>query len=612
MEHLLYFFRRLQTFAGKILYVNLLAMVLVSFLQGMEIFLLLPLVNISGIMGANADFTVRLGIIQFLVDFLKMLGLPLILGIYILLVIGQSLLQRNITIRNVTIMQGFNLNLRFKTYSAILRSNWDFFIRKRKSDIINTLTTEMGRVGSGLNMSLQFITFLIFSLIQVGVAFWLSAELTFFVLVCGVIHMFMARRFVKRAKVLGNVSLEIAQSYLAGITDQLNGIKDIKSNTLEESRLIWLRKMTSKMWDEQAAYIELKANSELLLKVSSAVFISLFLFLSVTIFHSHPAQLLLVIMIFFRVWPRITVMQSSAQQIAACLPAFKVLAELEKECNEAREIREGGFNYKNVSPVRIEYGIECRNVFFRYNPKEPIYALQDISLHIPANRMIAIVGRSGAGKSTLIDVLMGLMQPERGEVLLDGSPLTEDKIMALRRSISYIPQDPFLFNASIRDNLLLIDPNASEEELWRALEFSVSAEFVKKFPRGLDTVIGDRGVRLSGGERQRLVLARAILRKPSILVLDEATSALDTENETKIQGVLDRLRGEITVIVIAHRLSTIRNADQVIVLDQGRVIQKGGFRQLAREKRGLFRNLLRNQTGAADITHNLTKQREGL
>jgi len=174
MEHLLYFFRRLQTFAGKILYVNLLAMVLVSFLQGMEIFLLLPLVNISGIMGANADFTVRLGIIQFLVDFLKMLGLPLILGIYILLVIGQSLLQRNITIRNVTIMQGFNLNLRFKTYSAILRSNWDFFIRKRKSDIINTLTTEMGRVGSGLNMSLQFITFLIFSLIQVGV-YWFAA-----------------------------------------------------------------------------------------------------------------------------------------------------------------------------------------------------------------------------------------------------------------------------------------------------------------------------------------------------------------------------------------------------------------------------------------------------
>jgi ATP-binding cassette subfamily C protein len=349
------------------------------------------------------------------------------------------------------------------------------------------------------------------------------------------------------------------------------------------------------MRNEQTGYIELKATSELLSKISSAVFISLFIYLSVKILHARPAQLLLIITIFFRLWPRIAVMQSSAEQIASCLPAFKVLAELNNECHEAREIKDRDFNNQSKSQVCIEQGIECRNVFFRYNPQEPIYALQDISIHIPANRMIAIVGRSGAGKSTLIDVLMGLMQPERGEVLLDGVPLVEDKILALRRSISYVPQDPFLFNASIRDNLLLIDPNAPEEELWRALELSVSAEFVKRLPQGLDTVIGDRGVRLSGGERQRLVLARAILRKPSILVLDEATSSLDTENEKKVQEVLERLKGTVTIVVIAHRLSTIRNADQVIVLDQGKVIQRGRFTQLARDKKGLFSNLLENQ-----------------
>lgn len=611
MQHLLHFFRRLQNFAGKILYVNLLGMVLVSLLQGMETFLLLPLINVSGILDVNHDFGSYTGVIKMLADFFKMLGLPLILGIYISLVLGQSLLQRNITIRNVTIMQGFNLNLRFTTYSAILRSNWDFFMKKRKSDIINTLITEMGRVGSGLNMSLHFITYLIFGLIQLAIAFWLSARLTFFVLLCGVVYAFLAKRFIKKAKTLGSVTSEIAQSYLAGISDQLNGIKDIKSNTLEESRLIWLQKITRKMQDEQTAYIELKATSELLLKITSAVFISLFLYFSITFFHTRPAQLIVVIMIFFRLWPRIAVMQSTAEQIAACLPAFKVLAELEKECDEAREVKNRGSNKRSISPIRLEEGIECRNLFFRYNRKEPVYALEDVSLHIPANRMIAIVGRSGAGKSTLIDVLMGLMQPERGEILLDGSPLTEDKIMGLRRSISYVPQDPFLFNASIRENLLLIEPDATDANLWKALEFSASAEFVRKFPQGLETVIGDRGVRLSGGERQRLVLARAILRKPSILVLDEATSALDTENETKIQGVLDRLKGEMTVIIIAHRLSTIRNADQVIVLDQGRIIQKGGFRQLAQEKRGLFSKLLSNQTGPAHAAESLKKQQEG-
>ncbi|TWI58129.1 ATP-binding cassette subfamily C protein [Halalkalibacter nanhaiisediminis] len=135
--------------------------------------------------------------------------------------------------------------------------------------------------------------------------------------------------------------------------------------------------------------------------------------------------------------------------------------------------------------------------------------------------------------------------------------------------------------------------------MWEALQFSSAAEFVKKLPKDLDSLIGDRGIKLSGGERQRLVLARAMLRKPSVLVLDEATSALDTENEANIQAALERLKGKVTIIVIAHRLSTIRNADQVVVLDQGQVIQKGGFRQLAEEKRSVFSHLLQNQMKAS-------------
>ena len=138
----------------------------------------------------------------------------------------------------------------------------------------------------------------------------------------------------------------------------------------------------------------------------------------------------------------------------------------------------------------------------------------------------------------------------------------------------------------------MIEPNASEEEIWDALSFAAAAEFVQTLPKGLDTLIGDRGVRLSGGERQRLVLARAILRKPSILVLDEATSALDAENEVKIQSAIERLKGTMTIVVIAHRLSTIRNADQVIVLGKGEIVQKGEFNQLAKERKGVFRSLL--------------------
>jgi ABC-type multidrug transport system fused ATPase/permease subunit len=190
---------------------------------------------------------------------------------------------------------------------------------------------------------------------------------------------------------------------------------------------------------------------------------------------------------------------------------------------------------------------------------------------------------------------MGLNKPEKGQVFLDGKLLTDDKLLSLRKVISYVPQDPFLFNGSIRENLLLVEPNSSDKQIWEALEFSSAAEFVKALPFGLETVIGDRGVKISGGERQRLVLARAILRNPSILILDEATSALDTENEVKIQEAIERLKGKMTIIVIAHRLSTIRNADQVVVFEDGEIIQQGEYVQLSMEKKGMFRNLILRQ-----------------
>ena len=310
-------------------------------------------------------------------------------------------------------------------------------------------------------------------------------------------------------------------------------------------------------------------------------------------FQAQSAQLMLIIVIFARLWPRVSGIQSNLEQLGSLIPSFKALIDLQNECLKAQEINEE--SYTNVEPILIKDGLECQNVYFRYNQNQSSYALENINILIPANHMTAIVGPSGAGKSTLIDLLMGLNQPEKGNVLVDGTVLTNDNVLSLRRSISYVPQDPFLFNATVRDNLLMIEPNASEEQIWEALEFSSAAEFVKKLPQGLDTLIGDRGIRLSGGERQRIVLARAILRKPSILVLDEATSALDTENEAKIQEALERLKGKMTIIIIAHRLSTIRNADQVIVLNQGKIIQKGGFSELAGEKKGMFSHLLGNQ-----------------
>ena len=297
---------------------------------------------------------------------------------------------------------------------------------------------------------------------------------------------------------------------------------------------------------------------------------------------AQQEQLLLIILIFSRLWPTFTGIQGNLENISATIPAFQTILKVEEESARAKELSD----YSTDHSILLKQGIECRNVFFKYNKEETGYTLKNIHLSIPANKMTAIVGPSGAGKSTLIDILMSLMTPDKGELLRDGKSVSKDAIFSLRQSISYVSQDPFLFNESIKMNLQMVDPNATEEQLWEALEFSAAADFVRKLPQGLDTLIGDRGIRLSGGERQRLVLARAILRKPSILILDEATSALDTENEAKIQRAIERLKGTMTIIVIAHRLSTIHKADQVIVMDQGEIIQVGDYNQLAKEKEG--------------------------
>ncbi|MEB3100768.1 ABC transporter ATP-binding protein [Ferviditalea candida] len=594
MEAVLYFTKKLHAYAGRILYFNLLGIVFISLLDGIGVFLLIPMLSMTGMLNLSIGSTPVSGYFSFLMSFPKTYGLLLILGIYIVLIIGQSFVKRNLSLRDIKIHTGFINHIRLETYRALLLANWDFFTKKRKSDLINSLTEELGRVTSGTNLFLQFLASLVFTLIQVGIAFWLSVKMTLFVLFCGMISVFLSRRFISKAKMLGNQTTVLAKIYLAGITDHFNGIKDIKSNMLEESRYRWLNSWCEQIAHERYEHSKLTTNSQLLYKIAFALIIAVFIYFSVAVFDARGEQLLLIILIFSRLWPRFTSIQSNLEQIAASIPAFKALMKLQRDCKFAKE-SEGEHMNNKVEPLHMNEGLECRHVYFRYNPYEAVPTLQDINIHIPAKSMTAIVGPSGAGKSTLIDLLMGMLKPEQGRICVDGDPLTDDRIFSFRRSISYVPQDPFLFNASIRENLLLIEPDAREEQIWKALKFASAAEFVKKLPDGLDTIIGDRGVRLSGGERQRLVVARAILRQPSILILDEATSALDTENEANIQQALDNLKGTMTIIVVAHRLSTIRNADQVIVLDQGKVMQIGCFNQLAGEKGGLFDRLLANQ-----------------
>ncbi|PLR68723.1 ABC transporter ATP-binding protein [Bacillus sp. UMB0893] len=597
MESVSYFMKQLHKFAGRSLYYSFFGMIVIGFLDSIGIFLLIPLLSITGIfnMETNQSFPLS-DFFTFFQTFPPKYSLIIVLGLYISIILAQNIFQRQLSMLSTSIQQGYLRHLKEEVYRGLLQARWKYFLYKRKSDLNNIMASEINRVAGGTHFFLQFIASLLFTAVQVAIALWLSPLLTGLVIFFGIILSFFSRKLIKQSKNLGGETYELSKAYFAGISDHMNGIKDIKSNNLEGFHYNWFRNISIKMESNVNELAKVRANSQFLYKVSSGTLIAIFMYFAISLFYAKTAELMLIVLIFSRLWPKFTGIQSDLEQIAATIPSFKALISLLKTCEEEREILNWDQNSEHSLEVNIE--IKCTNVSFRYHENDSEYALRNINLSIPSNQMTAIVGRSGAGKSTLIDILMGLMTPKEGLVSIDGTPLGDKNLLMLRRTISYVPQDPFLFNTTIRENLLLIRQDATDVEIWESLEFSSAADFVKKLPNGLDTMIGDRGIRLSGGERQRLVLARAILKKPSILVLDEATSALDTVNEAKIQQALTRIKGKMTIIVIAHRMSTIRNADQVIVLENGEVIQTGGYHQLSLDKKGMFRQLLGNQLKA--------------
>src|SRR6058998_3083196 len=235
-------------------------------------------------------------------------------------------------------------------------------------------------------------------------------------------------------------------------------------------------------------------------------------------------------------------------------------------------IPDPGYNTRILGDIRYE------NVSFSYI--EGLPALRNVSFHAPPGATVALVGATGAGKSTLVNLLVRFYEFTSGQIWIDEKPIREYELRGLREAIGVVSQESFLFNGSIRENLLMGKPDASDAELWRAVDAANSRQFIERLPDGLESVVGERGVKLSVGEKQRLSIARALLKDPPILILDEATASVDTATERLIQEALEHLMANRTSIVIAHRLSTIVHADQILVLDHGQIIERGTHEEL--------------------------------
>ncbi len=285
--------------------------------------------------------------------------------------------------------------------------------------------------------------------------------------------------------------------------------------------------------------------------------------------------------------------------------AMGVLSEVVGNLQRAAGATGRLIHYKSVvSPIKerenplplgypVQGSVDFDSVTFSY-PDQVKPALDNFSLEVKAGETVAIVGRSGAGKSTLFNLLMRFYDPQIGRVLIDGMDLRDLSLSSLRQAIGIVPQDPFIFSGSIKENLLLANEEASQDRLIDVLKQAHAYEFVKDLPKGIESELGERGKRLSGGQKQRLAIARTLLENPAILLLDEATSALDSESEEFVKKALDTVMEGRTTFVIAHRLSTIMHADRIIVLDEGRVVQTGTHQSLITQK-GLYAELAHRQ-----------------
>jgi ABC-type multidrug transport system fused ATPase/permease subunit len=218
-----------------------------------------------------------------------------------------------------------------------------------------------------------------------------------------------------------------------------------------------------------------------------------------------------------------------------------------------------------------------------------------VSFSVKEGEQIALVGSSGSGKSTIASLLLRFYPPDSGEIRIDDKPLDEYDLTALRSQMAYVPQEVILFGGTIRQNIAYGNPDATDDEIRAAAEKANAWEFIQSFPSGMETIVGERGIQLSGGQRQRIAIARAVLRNPAILILDEATSSLDSDSEKLVQAALDSLMKGRTSLVIAHRLSTIRNADRIVVLDQGQVRESGTHAELMALSDGTYRRLVELQ-----------------
>jgi ATP-binding cassette subfamily C protein len=568
--------------------VAMLLILAASLTEGIGIALLVPLLGLLGEHATASGPAWDAGI-----GVLNAIGLPrsltVILGIFLAAIVTRAILMRCRDVTLSDLQYRFTDALRRRVYQAIEAAEWPFIAKEKLSNLAVALHSDVDNVGRGTFWFLRLPSTAVLGAVQLAIVLSIAPLLTLAVMACGGVIAVLARWLGGDSYAAGTQLMAGRRAIFEEISDFLASLKLAKSHHAGERHRLAFAAALARHTDRALGFTRRIADTQMLVQICSALVLGAFVYVGAELSHLSTPHLLIMIVVFARLMPLLMQLQQSVNGVWQMLPVFDDLSRLIARCEAARERVASGGNER----LPLRHNIRLSGVCFRHDKEQGPDILARLNLDIPAGSVVAIVGASGAGKSTLADLLMGLLVPDTGGIAVDGEPLAGDRLAAWRRSVAYVPQENFLFNQSIRANLLWGYPEASEAQIADVLALAGAAATVAAMPKGLDTIVGERGSRFSGGERQRLIIARALLRNPTLLILDEATSALDHESERAVWTVIERLRGRTTVLVIAHRLSTVRTADRIVVLDGGRVVQDGAWDTLMQDDKGRFALLVR-------------------
>lgn len=547
--------------------VGLLVIVLLNGLtQGVGFLMLIPLFNLLRteiVQGGGADHVAG----AWLKAVFHWLNIPMtfpwILLVFFFLMTATAILRNRQMVITHMVQRAYVRRLQSRIFKAIINAQWSFVANRRASDLTHILTSDLPVVATGTFFFLQLISNCGFVACYIFWAANISITLTGITLVTAGTLFFLFRSYFPRAFKTGMSMREAKSRIFSVLMEHISGVKIAKSYGVETAEQANFDEIVSRLSMESVRITRQNAEMKLWFQILSYLILCLMLFYAVNVLWIPLVEVGVIILIFSRLLPSLSALQANAQRLAGMLPSFSAT---ETFYSNALAHQEDLVSGPSDDRMELNQGISLENISFRYSADEKGFAVRNLDLRIPALKTTAVCGFSGIGKSTLTDLIAGILLPDAGTIRVDGVTLGNQNLSTWRKSVGYVTQEAFLFHDTIRNNIGWGNPDATDEEIMEVLDQVAAGRFIRELPKGLDTIVKDRGSRFSGGERQRIVLARTLLRNPKLLILDEATTSLDKKNETAVFQSLFRLRGKITLLFITHDPATIRYADQVIDL----------------------------------------------